>query len=110
MPTAPSQTALDDAANAHSDRPRRAPTPGRASAAREVFDLLRREGFAYEVREEVVPLRYTAAEWVDMASTYSVHLTLPPESRVAVRDRLAAFIGDTGVEAENRAFAVIARL
>ncbi len=69
--------------------------------------LLAAAGFTSERRHYTEHPHYDGAEWVEMVSTYSAVLRLPAADQDVLRRRLAATIGDAGVEATNDALTVL---
>ena len=73
-----------------------------------VLELLRGAGFTVERRDHPEELELGREARLDLAFSCSDHLTLPPEQRIELRDRLAAKIGHRPVKVHNDALLVLA--
>lgn len=74
----------------------------------DVMAMIESRGYSIERRETTEQLVYGTDAWVNMVFTYSNVLALDSQARSELRARLLQCIGTGGVEAENRAVAVIA--
>jgi SAM-dependent methyltransferase len=77
------------------------------NAEEEVATMVEERGFSVDLRRVDERLHYTTGDYLDLVSTYSNRLLLPPASQGELRSRLAARIGSTGVDAQNYALAVV---
>lgn len=69
--------------------------------------LLAAAGFTSQRRHYTEHPHYRGTAWVQMVSTYSAVLQLPAADQDLLRNRLAATIGEAGVQATNDALAVL---
>lgn len=72
--------------------------------------LLAAAGLTGARRRYVEHPHYAGQDWVDMVTTYSNVLRLPPADQDELRARLIATIGDAGVYATNDALAVVCQV
>jgi SAM-dependent methyltransferase len=70
-------------------------------------ELLAQSAFTVERVEVAEDLEYRADDWLGMVFTYSNHLVLDPATRAELRERLRDVIGTGGVDASNRALALV---
>ena len=53
--------------------------------------------------------QYSREQWLDLVFTYSNHLVLPADRAAEMRSRLAAVIGDGGVQVGGDTLLIVAR-
>jgi SAM-dependent methyltransferase len=103
IPTSPTQQELDQINADYLDVTARSIV----NAEEEVAAMVKRCGFAVELRRFVEQLHYTTEDYLNLVSTYSNRLLLDPAAQDELRSRLARRIGTAGVDAQNNAVAVI---
>jgi SAM-dependent methyltransferase len=103
LPTAPTQQELDRINSDYLDVAARSIV----NAEEDLAAMLEERGFAVERRRCVEQLHYTTEEYLNLVSTYSNRLLLPPSDREELRSRLAQRIGPAGVDAQNDALAIV---
>ncbi len=74
----------------------------------DLTQLLTGAGFTVTHRSYPHNLQYSTQEWVDIAFTFSNHLTLAAEKATELRDRMAELIGPSGVSVGGDALAILA--
>ncbi|MGH3726706.1 MAG: class I SAM-dependent methyltransferase [Mycobacterium sp.] len=72
-----------------------------------VGPMVEQAGYRVERRTFAEQLRFSTQAYLDMAFTYSNHLTLDAHKRTELRARLEQLIGAGGVTAENNALALV---
>jgi SAM-dependent methyltransferase len=103
IPTAPTQQELDKINADYLDVTARPIV----NAEEDLAAMLEERSFAVERRRCVEQLHYTTEEYLNLVSTYSNRLLLPPSDREELRSRLAQRIGPAGVDAQNDALAIV---
>ena len=78
-----------------------------SNAETAVRELLAQSAFTVERVEVGEELEYRVDDWLGMVFTYSNHLVLDPATRAQLRERLRGVIGTGGVDATNRALALV---
>jgi SAM-dependent methyltransferase len=74
----------------------------------DLADLLSSAGFSVTHRSYRHNLHYSAQQWVDIAFTFSNHLTLAPDKASELRARIIDLIGPSGVSVGGDALAILA--
>jgi SAM-dependent methyltransferase len=74
----------------------------------EIVDLLTAAGFTVAQRRYPHDLHYTAAQWIDIAFTFSNQLLIAADKAAEVRERLVERIGPAGVSVGGDAVAILA--
>ena len=87
-----------------------APTRPSVDAEDRTATIMAEYGLAVEELHAAEERHFTADDWLDLVFTYSNHLALEADSRVALRSRLRERIGSAGVAARNDALAVVGTL
>jgi SAM-dependent methyltransferase len=70
--------------------------------------LLTAAGFTVTQRRYAHDLHFSSDQWVDVAFTFSRHLTLASDKAAELRERMAELIGPSGVSVGGDALAIIA--
>ena len=104
-PMSPTRQDLDEAYRGYLDVSQR---PAIDAARDEgLIAMIEECGFTVERRRVVETTSLPTDDWVRMVSTYSNVLALDPKAQVELRFHLEERIGDTGVDAQNDAIALI---
>lgn len=103
VPTRPTRAEFDSIYQGYLDAENRA-VDGNPD---DLAALLTAAGFTVTQRSYPHSLRYSAQQWIEIAFTYSNHLTLAAEQASELRTRLAERIGPTGVWVGGNALAII---
>jgi SAM-dependent methyltransferase len=74
----------------------------------QIVDLLTAAGFTVTQRRYPHNLHYTAAQWIDIAFTFSHQLLIAADKVAEVRERLVERIGPAGVSVGGDAVAILA--
>ncbi|MGA8544359.1 MAG: methyltransferase domain-containing protein [Mycobacterium sp.] len=74
----------------------------------DLTDLLTAAGFMVTHRSYPHNLQYSTQQWVDIAFTFSNHLTLAADKATELRTRMAELIGPSGVSVGGDALAILA--
>jgi SAM-dependent methyltransferase len=83
-------------------------TRGADGEPSDLTDLLAGAGFAVTHRSYQHHLHYSTQQWVDIAFTFSNHLTLDSDKATELRARMAELIGPSGVSVGGDALAILA--
>ena len=81
---------------------------GADGAPDDLTDLLTRAGFTVTHRSYQHNLHYSTQQWVDIAFTFSNHLTLAADKATELRSKMADLIGPSGVSVGGDALAILA--
>ena len=81
---------------------------GADGAPGDLTDLLTRAGFTVTHRSYQHNLHYSTQQWVDIAFTFSNHLTLAADKATELRSKMADLIGPSGVSVGGDALAILA--
>jgi SAM-dependent methyltransferase len=82
--------------------------PNRRADIERTIASITANGFTVEERTYPRHAHYSAEQWLDLAFTYSSHLTLAAEKASELRSRLAERIGSTGVSVGGDALLILA--
>ncbi|HWF69556.1 MAG TPA: methyltransferase domain-containing protein [Mycobacterium sp.] len=74
----------------------------------DLTDLLAGAGFTVTHRSYQHDLHYSTQQWVDIAFTFSNHLTLGADKATELRSKMADLIGPSGVSVGGDALAILA--
>jgi SAM-dependent methyltransferase len=74
----------------------------------DLAELFSAAGFAVTHRRYPHQLHYSAGQWVDIAFTFSNHLTLAADQAAELRTKMAELIGPSGVSVGGDALAILA--
>jgi SAM-dependent methyltransferase len=74
----------------------------------DLTDLLTQAGFTVTHRSYRHNLHYSTQQWVDIAFTFSKHLTLAADKATELRSRMTELIGPSGVSVGGDALAILA--
>ena len=81
---------------------------GADGAPDDLTDLLTGAGFTVTHRSYQHNLHYSTQQWVDIAFTFSNHLTLAADKATELRSKMADLIGPSGVSVGGDALAILA--
>ena len=81
---------------------------GADGAPDDLTDLLAGAGFTVTHRSYQHNLHYSTQQWVDIAFTFSNHLTLAADKATELRSKMADLIGPSGVSVGGDALAILA--
>lgn len=87
------------------------PTGGTGSGmdSADVLAEIEAAGFAVQQLTYERGEQYSREQWLDLVFTYSNHLVLPADQAAEMRSRLAAVIGDRGVEVGGDTLLIVAQ-